>query len=250
MAHFDFTRPGGVWTGSPALLAAEMADLDSKTMRALNGDDGGTFLATECQGIDLTSGEILVYSGALIHLGSGGELQADSGSIIDLQAGSTVTGAGTYTVTSTGSIVVASGGELEVQSGGAVNVAAGATVTMAGRLVHSGSNGRTVKRVMTVSNASASIDVTDCDILFWETTDGNTYSVTLETAPLPSEGESITVRRRESGNGVGKVFDGGTGFELYHFIDDSSNEVSGCASFTFIGGRWRVTAGDRIQTEG
>lgn len=42
MAHFTYTRSGGSWSTIPVSYA-EMADLDAKTFKAVNGDDGGTW---------------------------------------------------------------------------------------------------------------------------------------------------------------------------------------------------------------
>ena len=41
MSHFSSTRT--TWTPGTALLAAEMADIDAKTFKAINGDEGGTW---------------------------------------------------------------------------------------------------------------------------------------------------------------------------------------------------------------
>jgi hypothetical protein len=43
MAHFTFTRGGGVWNPGTPVLASELADIDSKTERAVNGDGGGVW---------------------------------------------------------------------------------------------------------------------------------------------------------------------------------------------------------------
>lgn len=133
MTHFDYTRTGGIWTGSMDLLAAEMADLDSKTKRALNADEGGTWAPTttitiggqgvtitgtsildDCQSIELTDGFLNVYSGAQVQILTGGVLEAQSGATVDLQAGSTTT--------------LASGASFLVSSGGVVDFASGADV--------------------------------------------------------------------------------------------------------------------------
>lgn len=41
MAHFAFTRAGGVWIAGTVVTAAEAADFDAKIYKALNADDGG-----------------------------------------------------------------------------------------------------------------------------------------------------------------------------------------------------------------
>lgn len=46
MSHFDYTRPAGVWGGFVPVLASEFADLDRKTFKAINGDEGGTWAPT------------------------------------------------------------------------------------------------------------------------------------------------------------------------------------------------------------
>lgn len=59
MSHFSFTRPGGVWSSFSDLLSGEMADIDAKTFKAINGDDGGTWAPSSVitvggQGLDVT----------------------------------------------------------------------------------------------------------------------------------------------------------------------------------------------------
>lgn len=43
MSHFAYTRPGGTWSAFSALFSADMASLDQKTFKSINGDDGGTW---------------------------------------------------------------------------------------------------------------------------------------------------------------------------------------------------------------
>ncbi|NUP08465.1 MAG: hypothetical protein HOW73_20640 [Polyangiaceae bacterium] len=306
MGHFDFTRSGGVWTGTPLVTADEMADLDSKTERAINGDEGGTWAPTtvitiggqgvtitgtsildDCQSIELTSGFINVYNGAEIRIltgakldvQSGGEVEVDSGASVVFAAGSTTTFAGAVgisgtatigvssgavfgfgsgaivnmggdmSVTSSGSLAVNSGGAITVASGGVFALSAGASVsigaaqTISGKVTHSGTGGRTVKRVKSVTNASDTIGVDEADIVYWTTTDGNNYSITLATSPTPDEGETIEIRRRELLAGQGNVIDGATSLAIYRFHLDTATIGSGWMKATWIGSRWRVTGG-------
>lgn len=41
--HFAYTRAAGVWIAGTVVQAAEGADLDAKTYKAINGDDGGAW---------------------------------------------------------------------------------------------------------------------------------------------------------------------------------------------------------------
>lgn len=43
MAHFAYTRPAGIWNQLTDLLSGELQDLDIKTYKAVNGDQGGTW---------------------------------------------------------------------------------------------------------------------------------------------------------------------------------------------------------------
>ncbi len=298
MAHFDFTRVGGVWSGSPAVTTAEMADIDSKTERAINGDDGGTwaptttivvggqglevtgvFISSECQGLELTSGEIVVYSGAQININSGGEIELTgdlkvnsggninvlsggeievrSGALIDAQAGSTLSLAGAIDIESGGILTVKTGASLGILgtatlligSTAFLTINAGATVAIAadvthtGKVTYSGTGARVVKRLQTVTNANATLTVASCQICRWVTTDGNNYTLTLGTSPTPSAGEVIEVSRRELLAGNGTVVDGASSLPIYLFHMDTSTNGSGGASFFWDGANWRVLQG-------
>jgi hypothetical protein len=299
MAHFDFTRPGCVWTGSPALLTAEIADLDSKTKRALNGDDGGTwaptttivvggqglevtgvFISSECQGLELTSGEIVVYSGAQININSGGEIELTgdlkvnsggninvlsggeievrSGALIDAQAGSTLSLAGAIDIESGGILTVKTGASLGILgtatlligSTAFLTINAGATVAIAadvtqtGKVTHSGTGGRTVKRVTTINNASASVGVGDADYVLWNVTTGSNYDLTLKngTGPAPQQGESIEVRIDGSSAGEHTVIDESTGLAIYNFTPGADSFRTG-VKFVYVNSLWRAWGG-------
>jgi len=75
MAHFTYTRVGGVWATLTDLLSAEVADLDSKTFRSINGDDGGTW----------APGSVIIIGGQGIQvdgpLHATGEFKAIGGSL-------------------------------------------------------------------------------------------------------------------------------------------------------------------------
>ncbi len=57
--HNSYTRAGGMWAPFTVVLAAELADLDAKTFKAANFDDGGTWAPSSVitiggQGINVT----------------------------------------------------------------------------------------------------------------------------------------------------------------------------------------------------
>lgn len=43
MSHFGYTRAAGVWAPFTVARASELASLDAKTYKAINGDEGGTW---------------------------------------------------------------------------------------------------------------------------------------------------------------------------------------------------------------
>lgn len=49
MANHDYTRPGGVWNADTNLLAAELADLDAKTVDSISGTGGVYVLADDLE---------------------------------------------------------------------------------------------------------------------------------------------------------------------------------------------------------
>lgn len=68
MAHFDFTRPGGIWASPAVVQNAELADLDAKTRASINGDGGGTWSPTSVitiGGSGLAVSTTLTVSGTL-----------------------------------------------------------------------------------------------------------------------------------------------------------------------------------------
>src|SRR5690348_4618315 len=93
MGHFDFTRPGGVWSGSAIVATSDMEDLDSKTERAINGDEGGTWAPTspiviggsgaELTGPTTISGEATISDVEQIVVHPGGFLECQSGAVVD-----------------------------------------------------------------------------------------------------------------------------------------------------------------------
>lgn len=61
MSNLQFTRPGGVWNTDTDLLAAELADLDGKTVRAVSGD-GGTYYLLDPLVIGGAAGTFVEFS--------------------------------------------------------------------------------------------------------------------------------------------------------------------------------------------
>lgn len=100
MAHFAYTRAGGVWNALTVLTSAEMADLDAKTFAAINGDAGGTWAPSDPiiiggDGLDAT-GPLASSGGATFTAGafriSGGSCRVDV--LGDFRLGLSVQGAG------------------------------------------------------------------------------------------------------------------------------------------------------------
>jgi hypothetical protein len=61
MSNLQFTRPGGVWNTDTDLLAAELADFDGKTVRAVSGD-GGTYYLLDPLVIGGAAGTFVEFS--------------------------------------------------------------------------------------------------------------------------------------------------------------------------------------------
>jgi hypothetical protein len=275
MAHFDFTRAGGVWTGSPALLTAEIADLDSKTERAINGDDGGTwaptttiniggqgvtvtgvFISSECQGLELTAGDLTVYSGARVLLAggkaevatgseievqSGATLEVQSGGIVRFNSGSDVDFLGNIEIESGAAMIYRSGSQHIANSGSATSF--GGTITFSGRATFSGPSGRTVRRLFSATNANVTVGPDDCDYAYWDCTNANNYTLTLKNngTAIPVEGERIIVRLRSSGGGFRSIADEVNGT----IINPSTADFMVTVVYVGVqgsGGRWRVFA--------
>lgn len=275
MAHFDYTRPGGVWSGSVIVTTAEIEDLDSKTERAINGDEGGTWaptdpiviggdgmeingplIADDVQQIDLTAGFIEAFSGTEIRVDSGatlilsGDQNVESGGNINVKSGGEieVRSGGLFEVLAGGIVDIfgdmdiESGGSLEIKSGGGFATTAGATVVLAadmvqsGKVTKTGSGGRTVLRSTTVTNLNSTPDITN-DVWFITINDGNTYSATLDvTTPAPATGEVVIVRKIGTSGQLNISSEGPIA------ICSIGPGEAGCATLIFDGTQWRLVS--------
>jgi len=144
VSHFAYTRTPGTWTLSSALLSSEMADIDAKIYKAINGDEGGAWTpstAIQIGGAGFSFGGATghrVISGSALYIESGAAFQAESGATFTLDngvtvsvqaafiagGGGTLTGSwgfnGTHTVGATGSFILASGSEATSAAGSLV----------------------------------------------------------------------------------------------------------------------------------
>lgn len=274
MGHFDYTRPGGIWSGSNVVTTAELEDLDSKTERAINGDEGGTWapsavitiggsglevsgdfeangnsILTSCQGITMAAGssidvpatatidvvgDINIDSAGNLNVLSGGEIEVRSGGLFEMLAGSS----GEIM----GDVDFESGSTCEFKSGSGLSTAAGATVafasdvTMLGKLTKSGTSARTVLRSTTVTNLNSTPDVSN-DIWFITINDGNTYTATLDiTTPAPSTGEMVIVRKLGTSGQLNISSEGPIA------ICSIGPGEAGCATLVFDGTQWRLVS--------
>ena len=125
MSHHDFTRPGGVWVTAPPnpLLATEVADLDLKTYKSINGDDGGSWAPAAAIAI---GGAGLALGGSNHQVVSGGAVVWLNGSLLQVNA----SGAATFlcTVALDGGATVASAHSLTMSSGSTFTASAGSNV--------------------------------------------------------------------------------------------------------------------------
>jgi hypothetical protein len=145
MAHFTFTRTGGVWVTAPPnpLLATEVADLDLKTYKSINGDDGGSWAPAAAIAI---GGAGLALGGSNHQVLSGGAVVWLNGSLLQVNA----SGAATFlcTVALDGGATVASAHSLTMSSGSTFTASAGSNVG-----------------IQTGSHVTASFD-SSCTLLF------------------------------------------------------------------------------------
>ena len=147
MSHFAYTRTPGTWTALSALSHAEMADIDDKLYKAINGDDGGAWTpaaALEIGGAGFSFGGATghrVISGSVLYINSGATLQWNSGSTLDVRSGVTVIFLSAITASAGGSLdgawlhdgihTVPTGGAYEFDPGSTLDVDVGANVTIA-----------------------------------------------------------------------------------------------------------------------
>jgi len=125
MAHFDYTRTGGIWVTAPPnpLLATEVADLDLKTYKSINGDDGGSWAPAAAIAI---GGAGLALGGSNHQVLSGGAVVWLNGSLLQVNA----SGAATFlcNVALDGGATVASAHSLTMSSGSTFTASAGSNV--------------------------------------------------------------------------------------------------------------------------
>lgn len=146
MSHFAYTRTPGTWTALSALTHAEMSDIDVKTYKAINGDEGGAWTpssAIQVGGAGFSFGGATghrVISGSALYVDSGAAFQASSGATFTLDNGVTVSvqaafvagGGGTLTGTWSlgGATNITSAGTLTIKSGGNFTSAVGSNVVI------------------------------------------------------------------------------------------------------------------------
>lgn len=156
MAHFNYTRPGGTWATLYVPTGPDYSDLDTKTFKAINGDEGGSWAPSAPiiiggSGMQIpdgatwtvfgelivdatsTTGEVLVRNGGGIVLNTGGSLDVSTGGVISIataghlnssgqchwEAGGTHTYDATVTVDFDGTLVMQSVGSISATGAGA-----------------------------------------------------------------------------------------------------------------------------------
>lgn len=146
MAHFDFTRPLADWTGASTVTPAEMGDLDSKTKRAINGDEGGAWAPTDVitiggDGLEV-SGELyatdvqhLIMTGtAGIDVTAASRITIESGAGLDVDPGGLIAVEGSIVFAGASVLTMLSGAQLTVQGGSEINILATADLDCAGSI--------------------------------------------------------------------------------------------------------------------
>jgi hypothetical protein len=137
MSNLAYTRPLGVW--NPGIVrAAELADLDAKTVKAPNFADGGTYapgapvyVGGEGMQVKLV-GISNVDNGGVVRFTSGCSFVLKSGAFLQLDAGSTSSSAGNFFFAA-GSLADFSGA-FALRSGASFTADAGSSVSLNGNL--------------------------------------------------------------------------------------------------------------------
>ncbi len=151
MAHFDYIKPGGVWSLLSLLSSGIMAEIDRRIYKSINGDEGGVWAPTPTAiiigglGLQVTgpftasNANITIKTGKFLTVESGGTANFLSGSAINLAGETTVSGP----LSITSGTVVESEGDIELIGGSftissptsfTINTATtlGATITVSG----------------------------------------------------------------------------------------------------------------------
>ena len=174
------TKPGG-WALNEVLTSAQMNALKAELLKAIDGQDGGTYSLTAPLIIDgdefhvgdilrvLASGQLIITAGAsfaiqaattgtfgavmdmlataVINIGSGAAVRAESGGFVIVESGGELTlqSGGEVVVNSGGIVRLESGASATVESGGAVDVESGGAVNLQSGSFVAGSNGAEVR---------------------------------------------------------------------------------------------------------
>lgn len=137
MAHFDYLKPGGVWSLLSLLSSSIMAEIDRRIYKSINGDEGGVWAPNPTPiiigGLGLQVTGPLVADDASITIKSGNFLTVESGGTVAFQSGSTITIAGATTisgpVTFTNASVVSSAAAITL-TGGSLTITSPAVLTI------------------------------------------------------------------------------------------------------------------------
>jgi hypothetical protein len=131
MAHFDYIRPGGVWSLLSLLSSAAMAEIDRRIFKSINGDEGGVWAPTPTPiiigglGVQVTgpfealNADITIPTGNFLTVELGGTVDCQVGSTVDilgtLLIGGTTTISGPVTINS--GVAVTSEADIELTDG-------------------------------------------------------------------------------------------------------------------------------------
>lgn len=207
MSHFTRTRPAGFWTFDSTVLDTEFEDLDQKTSKAINGDDGGAWAPTSQIVIGGSGLRISAASGFVVdNTISATEIDGDHGGVdgdwhvggaLDVDGGMAVTAGtcavqaltcttlhATGTITASNDINVA--GNLNAQSSCALQ----GLTTVTGR-VFLNNHGHITYRSGPNITGTASVGINDGDIFLTTVASGSIF-LTLNSIGA-SQGDVIEV---------------------------------------------------------
>lgn len=263
MAHNARVRAPGTWATLTSVSPSEFELFDGYTFSAINGDAGGTwapadeivigglglsvtgpFFATDVQGLTMTDGGFLSFNdealdSLAIRLGTRRFLEVRSAADINVLAGGAVNLLASSDLVCEGVLTVKNTGILNVEATSTFINAASLAST--GPIVRTGALGRarTSGRTLSVTDTDTTAGVeNDLIIMTVAGAVGIVLTLKVTTAPVPAEGERLTVRKEGIGAGGLVVRSEGLAGTVIQWVGANI----GSCDLHYVGGRWRALA--------
>jgi hypothetical protein len=263
MPHNSRIRPPGTWVSLTTVSPSEFEAFDAYTFSAINGDTGGTwapadeivigglgmsvtgpFAATDVQGLTMTDGGFVSFNdeaidSLAIRLGEHRSMTLGADAFVEL--------ANDARIDSLAGSVIAVRGAIDVQTGGFLNIASDglflcqANLATSGPLVRAGAlaRHRHSSRTLEVADTDTTAGVEN-DLVIMTVAGGVGIVLTLKvtTAPTPTTGERIVVRKEGIGGGGLVVRSEGLAGTVVQWVGANI----GSCELIFTGGRWRAVS--------